>query len=113
MNGDSTEIYQKHRKIKESLTYSVIIDLDRIESIQEAIRVNQGSIPRLFSLYHQGRISLETVAIVISIVRPVAYWKKHRPDDPLLNASIFKANKFKGFVDFDREKFKALIKERL
>lgn len=113
VNEESTAIYRKHLKIRQSLTYEFEKDLRKFDSIKSAIETDGTHHPLLIRKFLGSEISLETLVIMVSVLRPVAYWKRLLPNDPILADVLFKIDKYKEFVPFDRNKFKQLIKERI
>lgn len=111
-NQESEAIYTKWKRVNQALTYHFENDLSRLNSLKEEIDAEQKH-PEIFSRYYRGEIYLETLVILMDVLRCESYWKKNLKDDPLGRQTLQKIQKYKLFVKYDREKMKSIIKKCL
>lgn len=87
----SIDNYQKYLKIKQSITYTLINDIETILNVDTDI----------FSLYLTNKISLETLCIVNDYYDNCF---EHHPAKPLFQHIFLAIKKSKGFIHYDKSK---------
>lgn len=111
-NQQSEIIYKKWLNVKQSISYIFEQDLKKIGNLKDAISADN-SMPKLFTQYYRDEICLETLVILMDILRCCSYWSKHIKDDPLAKQTLQKIIKYKSFVKYDKNKFTKMIKSHL
>lgn len=109
----ATNTYEAHVKIVQSLTYTFKSDLKKYDDFKELFKIKKGQLPPIILQYRRGNISLETISILNSILTFTDYWS-NIIDDTILWPSIKnRIEKFQPFLEFDRKKFKEIIKDMI
>lgn len=98
---------------QQSLTYLFQQDLANIESLVDVSRVSNNQTPKLLTMYRRGGIMLESICILDDIIKVVDYWDQKIEDTVLWPQIRMKIKKLQPFIDYDRDKFKALVKTKL
>lgn len=112
LTDESEQHFTDWQRRKESLSYIVSQDLKRLEDdFISFFKVKDGQHPKLLVLYKQGKISIETLTILNDILHFFPIWDK-RINDPIIWPNIRdKVIKYRPFLQYDRSKFKPIIKE--
>ena len=74
--------------------------------------VTQGQHPHLLRLFQRKKVSLETLVILNDLVNFLPYWEKNIADTvlwPRINRIV---RKYSPFLQYDRHKMKAILKDR-
>lgn len=111
LNEESLQIFNRHKKTNQSLTYEFRLELQKFETLEEIISAENNSHPSAIRKYLQGVITLETLVLITDILRPVTYWNRKFPDDVVIEQMIHRVGKFKNFMTYDRLKMKQIMKD--
>lgn len=109
INEESLAIYHRHKKTNQALSYEFALDLAKFDSAREMISCEDNQHPLIIRSYIADKISLETLVLVADIMRPLRYWTKKFPDDPIIEKHVQLIQKFKGFMTYDRIKMKDIF----
>jgi len=110
---DGEEIFQKWQKVQQSLTYKFENDIIHLfESSGNCLFVDNGNHPVLLREVMQGTVSLETLCVMDEVMNFIPMWTKKIEDDILWPDWRMKAVKYKPFLQYDKEKFKTILKEK-
>ena len=115
ISSEGEELYTKWKKINQSLTYHFENDINYLfdkYKPEEMLRVN-GMWPHLLTETMEENIRLETLVIMNDILNFFPMWSKKIQDDIIWPATKMKCEKYTPFVNYDKQKFKSIIKERL
>jgi hypothetical protein len=107
---DAERIYQEWLKRKESLTYVVKNDLEKLQFPFDSnfiIKNNQHSY--VLSLYLGGRINIETICVLSNIVDCIPYWDKQMKDDFVWQQTRTLIKKYTPFIRYDSAKMKEIL----
>lgn len=113
-----TEIdYKKWRKRVESLSYNFKEELahihDKEENFNRIFVVKDGKHPLVFRLYQRGKVSLETLVILDTLVDFTKHWSS--VDDYVLNDIVEMIHKYRPFLNHftstSKEKWKSIVME--
>lgn len=114
---DADSEYKVWLKVQQSLTYIFEQDLnhlfDKVEKPDELLKVVDGQYPMLYNEYLQDSIYLETVVILNDILGFIPMWSKKVEDDIVFPDFVMKCNKYRPFLNFDKAKFKNLLKDKI
>lgn len=114
-NGEDN--YRKWQKRQQSLTYTFESDiiklLDRVESPNDLLLVKSNEFPLLMQCSQQGDIALETLIILDDLMNFFPMWEKEIYDDIVWPNFKMKCMKYKPFLQYDKEKFKQILKEKI
>ncbi|MHB8123670.1 MAG: hypothetical protein ACYDG4_16145 [Desulfuromonadaceae bacterium] len=108
----SFKLYNRWQKNRQSLTKmfkddcSVVTD----SGISWQDLISTSDIPPLFMMMKNGKVNIETLAI-LNILNPfVDSWMKNHP---LWKSDFLRIKKLSSFIKFDKDKFKALYLEQM
>jgi hypothetical protein len=112
LSEESNQIYLNYKKRKESLGYVFKEDInyliDNYKDLNKVLIVNKTH-PILMKSVLQEKVSLETCIILNDMVHFTKVWDK-RMDDVIWKEFRLKLTKFAGFVIFDKDKMKKILK---
>jgi len=113
VGAEGEDVYRKWLKTKQSLTYifenDIIHLMDSVESPNELLIVPEGRFPVLLTETMGGRISLETLIILNSLLNFFPMWEDNIEDDIVWPRYSLKCKKYKPFLKFDAVKFKQIL----
>lgn len=106
--------YAEWLKRKQSFTYLFKTELEQLDDNYNAniIVPEDGGMPKLYYLLLRKRISPETVIVLNTLSPFFAYWSSKNVDPYVWGDMRKKLEKYTPFVDFDREKFRAMVIDR-
>jgi hypothetical protein len=110
----SNEIYTEFAKRNYALPYTVKNDVGNLrDSLDENLFVPANSHPYLLSAFMANNICLETLCVFQSLFNYVPYWDEEIQDPILWPQNRIRLLKMMPFLEFDKEKMRAIISERL
>jgi hypothetical protein len=116
-NADGEEVYKKWQKTQQSLTYTFENDimylLSNGGSPDQMLEVKPNSYPVLMHLVQLKQVSLETLCILNDIMKFFSMWDKKIDDDIVWPDFKMKCEKYTPFLNYDKVKFKAILKEKI
>lgn len=102
--------YLNWSKRIQSLTYIFQNDIDQLnDDFDSNFIVKDGQHPHALKLYLSKRITIETLVILIDVVRCFSHWQKHMSDDIVWKDLSHKLVKYKPFLQYDRAKMKNIL----
>ena len=114
MGPEGEDVYKKWQKRNESLTYQFEQDIIFLfDSSGSFLHVDNGSHPYLLSMMMQGEVMIETVAILNDLMGFFPMWKKKIVDDIVWPNWQLKIEKYTPFLNYDKQKFKSILKEKI
>jgi len=117
MLKDGEEVYKKWQKTQQSLTYTFENDIMYLlangGSPDEMLDVKPNSYPVLMKLVQLKQVSLETMVILNDIMNFFPMWNKKIDDDIIWPDFKLKCEKYTPFLNYDKVKFKAILKEKV
>lgn len=116
MAKDGEEVYKKWQKTQQSLTYTFendILYLLSSGSPDELLEVKPNSYPTLMKFVQLKQISLETLVILNDMMKFFPMWDKKIDDDIIWPDFKLKCEKYTPFLNYDKVKFKAILKEKI
>lgn len=115
VEGD--ENYKLWQRRNQSLTYRFEQDimslLTTVVSPQEMLQVTDGQYPKLLNGVMQGSVSIETMTIMNDIMNFFPMWRKKISDSIVWPSYDKKCIKYAPFLNYDKDKFKNILKESL
>ena len=116
-NLDGEETYKKWQKRTQSLTYrfeqDIIGLLNDTQSPNEMLVVTDGQYPILLKEVMHSNIAVETLVILNDIMNFFPMWDKKIADTIVWPSMRRKFVKYTPFIDYDKEKFRLILKETL
>ena len=112
--GDEQKaIYDKWRKIRESLTYHFTEQLNKLDDdLKSSLVPFSAQHPEIIRKYLAQEISLETLCIICDITNCLPYWEAQKLNDTMFNEVVFLIKKYLPFIEYDKEKFKQIIRNK-
>lgn len=112
-NELAQENYIRWTKRIQSLTYFFKEDVEHLkEDFNSNFTVSDGQHPYALRLYLRKDITIETLIILIDIVRCFSHWQKNMQDDIVWKDLCHKLVKYKPFLQYDRDKMKNILLAR-
>ena len=117
MLKDGEEVYKKWQKTQQSLTYTFENDIMYLLSNgappDEMLEVKPNGYPILMRMTQLKQVSLETLVILNDIMNFFPMWNKKIDDDILWPDFKIKCEKYTPFLNYDKVKFKEILKEKI
>jgi len=111
------ENYKQWLKVQQSLSYSFDQDLnylfDLVEMPEDMLKVVAGQYPLLYNKHIQGKVQFETIVIMNDIMNFLQMWKNKVSDDIIFPSFVNRCEKYQPFLNYDKVKFKKIIKEKI
>lgn len=116
LSDTSSDIYMNWMRRKENLTYIYKNDIQNViqdtESFNDLLEV-KGSFPILLRKTLQGKITIETLLIMNSVLKFFPVWDKKINDDIIWDSFKFRCRKYYPFIEFDKGKMKQILKDEV
>jgi len=116
-NLEGEETYKKWQKRTQSLTYrfeqDIIGLLNETQSPNEMLVVKDGQYPVLLKEVMHNTIAVETLVILNDIMNFFPMWDKKISDTIVWPSMRNKFVKYAPFINYDKDKFKSILKETL
>ena len=117
MVKEGEEVYKKWQKTQQSLTYTfendIIYLLSNGGSPDEMLEVKPNGYPILMRMTQLKQVSLETLVILNDLLKFFPMWTKKIDDDILWPDFKMKCEKYTPFLNYDKVKFKEILKEKI
>jgi phage anti-repressor protein len=117
LQDDADQVFKKWLRTQQSLSYMFKQNIDHlfdlVEMPEDMLKVVAGQYPLLYNEHLQGKISIETIIILNDIMNFFPMWKKKVTDDIIFPGFLNRCEKYKPFLNYDKTKFKHLIKEKI
>jgi hypothetical protein len=119
---EALQVYNNWRGRLQSLTKNLTDDLEEIctELAEEEVNkfdkcfvVKDEQHPLLLQMYSRGDVKIETMLILDAINNYLSYWDKTLQNDFFWKEERRKLIKYRPFLDFDVDKYKAIVYSRI
>lgn len=112
-NKEAEECYKHWQKRTQSLTYLFKEELSKLhEDFDSNFRSEDHTHPYVIKLFLQKEISLETLVMLVDLVRCIKYWSKKHEYDPVVEDLLMKIQKYRPFLQYDRQKIKEIVLDK-
>lgn len=112
-NEETEQLYRKWQKVKESLSYVFMSDLEKFNSdLLSSFVVENGQHPHALKLLLREEIHLETFIIMNDIMRFTSAWNREIEDQIIWPEVRLKCKKYHPFLTYDREKLKNIVVDK-
>jgi len=111
VNEEAHKIYRKWMKVNQSLTYNFESEISSLD-LRSDLMVTTGH-PNVIRKYYRGEISIETVTILMDLIKLSKYWDAKMKDDPLWKETSLKLRKYLPFLKYNREKMLSILKKTI
>jgi len=107
---NAEKVYTDWLKRQQSLTYLFKQDLSKLkDNFDSNFKSEDNSHPYVLKLYLQQQISLETLVMLVDLVKCQKYWSKKHEYDPIVEEVLIKIMKYRPFLHYDREATKKIV----
>ena len=115
LSEDGEDCFRKWQKVNQSFTYKFKSDIEDLigDHPNEMLRVVDGQHPLLLRKVMAGDIAIETLVILNDIMNFFPMWSKKIQDDIIWPAWKRKIEKYTPFVEYDKQKFKTILKDAI
>jgi len=105
--------YSQWLKRQQSLMYMFSQELNKLDQeFDSNFKVENHKQPKVMKLYLRKEISLETLVMLVDSVRCISYWSKKLEYDPVAEEVLLKIQKYRPFINYDKEKAKKILLDR-
>jgi hypothetical protein len=112
-SSSSEEVYKGWAKRQQSLMYIFKEELSKLNGdFDSNFKAEDRTHPYILKLYIRKEISLETLVILVDLVRCASYWSKRFEYDPTIQDVLNKIMKYRPFLTYDREKVKNIVLDK-
>jgi len=112
-NEDAQKNYINWSKRQQSLSYIFTNDVEKLDDkFDFNFIVKNGQHPPAMKLYLRKQITIETLIILIDLVRCFSHWQKNMGEDIVWKELSHKLTKYKPFLQYDRAKMKNILLAR-
>jgi hypothetical protein len=112
-SSDSEEVYRGWAKRQQSLLYLFKEELSKLNTdFDSNFKVMDQTHPYVIKLFIREEISLETLVLLVDLVKCSAYWSKRFEYDPTVEDVLNKIMKYRPFIQYDREKVKNIVLDK-
>lgn len=112
-NEESEQMYREWQRVKESLTYVFMSDLEKFnDDLVSSFVVKEGQHPHALKLLLRQDIHIETFIIMNDIMRFSSTWNKEIEDTMIWPDIRLKCKKYQPFLNYDKEKLKNIVVDK-
>lgn len=112
-NEQAQSTYTNWLKRTQSLTYIFQNEIEKLDDdFNSNFVITDGQHPHALKLFLRKEISIETLVILIDIVRCYSRWQKHLEDDIVWKDLSHKLAKYRPFLQYDKAKCKKILLEK-
>jgi hypothetical protein len=112
-NENASKVYLDWAKRQQSLMYLFKEDLSKLnEDFDSNFKVEDHTHPYVIKLFLRKEINLETLVLLVDLVKCSAYWTKRFEYDPTIEDVLNKIMKYRPFIQYDREKVKNIVLDK-
>lgn len=106
--GDA--VFMEWKKRQQSISYVFKSELSNLdEDFDSNLIVKDGQHPKLLRLHINRTVSKETLIIVDDLTNVFSYWSKKILDNIIFPDILNTCNKYKPFLEYDRNKMKSIL----
>lgn len=112
-NEESEQTFLKSQKVKQSLTYVFMNDLEKFnEDLVSSFVVEEGQHPHALKLLMSDEIHIETFIILNDIMRFTPSWNRQIEEQIIWPSVRQKCKKYQPFIEYDKEKCKNIVVDK-
>lgn len=112
-SSESEDVYRGWTKRQQSLIYLFKEELSKLNAdFDSNFKVMDQTHPYVIKLFIREEISLETLVLLVDLVKCSAYWSKRFEYDPTVEDVLNKIMKYRPFIQYDREKVKNIVLDK-
>jgi hypothetical protein len=109
-SAEAEKVYSDWQKRQQSLTYLFKQELSKLKpNFDSNFKSDDHTHPYVLKLYLQQEISLETLVILVDLVKCSNYWSRKYEYDPIVEEVLTKIMKYRPFLQYDRSAVKKIV----
>lgn len=109
-NEEADRNYVEWLRTTQSLSYIFKNEIDHLkDDFDDNFKCVDNQHPFAMKLYFRKKISIETLIVLIDVVRCFSHWQKNLKDDVVWQELSHKIIKYKPFLHYDRSKMKNIL----
>ena len=112
INKSSLDIYKKHKKFIQNLTYSFQIEIKKVNFPGDFI-IDKNEYPEILKKLIRNEINYETLSLLSYFINFLDYWNEKFPNDVFISPYIMKISKYIKFLKFNENRIINIIEERI
>ena len=106
-------VYKDWNKRQQSLMYLFKEELANLnQNFDSNFKSEENTHPYVLKLYFRKEISLETLVMLVDLVKCVKYWNKKHEYDPVVEEVLTKISKYRPFLNYDRDVVKKIVLDK-
>lgn len=115
LDDDAENNFLKYQARRQSLTYNVSNDLDKIlgSNHKKMFSVQETHYPEVIVLLLRKRVCIETIVILNDFINFISKYDKYYDDDVIWPKVSLKVRKYKPFLKYDGQKMRSILKEKI
>jgi len=117
LQEESDDNYRIHKSKVQALSYHFGNEIEKafstVAKTDDIFAVEKGGEPHIINLYMMHEISIYTLILLDEFVGFAKKFDKKLGDDYIWSKLSFKMKKLRPFLEFDKEKLKSILKEKL
>lgn len=111
-NAEADEIYLDWKKRTQSLKYTFTEDLKKL-NLRTCMKLRPNQLPEVLILMLQGEISIETVTILVDLIKPLDYWKEGLKNDVIYEKYGTIIQKYRPFLTYNKAEFSKILSKEI
>ena len=111
--AEGEDIHKKWKKRNQSLTYNFEQDIIYLFETENWLKVKNGEYPYLLQESMRNNVNIETLCILNDIMKFFPMWEEKISDNLIWPAYKLKCERYTPFINYDKQKFKAILKEQI
>ena len=112
-NKEAEDRYKDWQKRQQSLTYVFTQELSKLnEDFDTNFKSEDHNHPYVVRLFLQKEISLETLVVLVDLVKCQKYWSRKHEYDPVIEDLLLKIQKYRPFLHYDNNKIKRIVLDK-
>ena len=105
VDSQGEAVYKQWKQRQQALSYNFDTELKRLDdNFKNNFIVSNGEYPPLLSLYFGGKVSIETLCILLDITGVLGYWKTQIQDKIIAGDALILFENYIPFIEYDRKK---------
>ena len=117
LQDEAADNFSIHKGTMQSLSYYFGNEIEKAFSTvakpDDIFAVEKGGEPHIVNLYLQGEVSIYTLILLDEFVGFMKKFDKKLGDDYIWSKLSFRLKKLRPFIEFDKEKIKSILKEKV
>lgn len=110
--AEAEAVYKDWKRRQKNLRYTFTEDLKKL-NLKTCLKVKDGQHPEALIAMMQGKISIETLAILTDFTEACEVWDAKLKDDVVYDRYGLILRKYRYFLTYDRNEYKMILSRQL